>query len=165
MFAASEESIAVLTEDGKGVDFYEPDKYQKQGTLSLNQDLSGVKLVPGESTVWYLASPNGIQRITEDGDMVATIMAGANGLMSTPTTCLLYTSAFINYATEQRLGVMEQKLVNLISDKYKQIYHYYSKGRSEQEKLYLRLLLVTDYISGMTDSFAKNLYQELNGII
>lgn len=76
-----------------------------------------------------------------------------------------FVPAFINYDTEQRLGVMEQKLVNLISDNYKQIYHYYSKGRSEQEKLYLRLLLVTDYISGMTDSFAKNLYQELNGII
>lgn len=88
MFAASEESIAVLTEDGKGVDFYEPDKYQKQGTLSLNQDLSDVKLVPGESKVWYLASPNGIQRITENGDMVETIMDGANGLMSTPNTGL-----------------------------------------------------------------------------
>lgn len=31
-------------------------------------------------------------------------------------------------------------------------------------KLYLRLLLVTDYISGMTDSYAKTLYQELKGI-
>lgn len=31
-------------------------------------------------------------------------------------------------------------------------------------KLYLRLLLVTDYISGMTDSYAKTLYQELRGI-
>ena len=35
----------------------------------------------------------------------------------------------------------------------------------DEEKLYLRLLLATDYISGMTDSFAKNLYQEMNGII
>ena len=30
--------------------------------------------------------------------------------------------------------------------------------------LYLRLLLVTDFISGMTDSYAKNLYQELTVI-
>ena len=29
------------------------------------------------------------------------------------------------------------------------------------EKLYLRILLVTDYICGMTDSYAKRLYQEL----
>ena len=33
------------------------------------------------------------------------------------------------------------------------------------EKLYLRLLLVTDYICGMTDSYAKRLHQELKAII
>lgn len=46
------------------------------------------------------------------------------------------------------------------------------KERLEQEyenkiynyKLYLRLLLVTDYISGMTDSYIKTTYQELMGI-
>ena len=37
--------------------------------------------------------------------------------------------------------------------------------KDESEKLYLRLLLVTDFICGMTDSYAKRLYQELNGII
>ena len=35
----------------------------------------------------------------------------------------------------------------------------------EKEKLYLRLMLVTDYICGMTDSYAKRLYQELNAIV
>ena len=38
------------------------------------------------------------------------------------------------------------------------------EDKSEKEKLYLRLMLVTDYITGMTDTFAKDLYQELNGI-
>lgn len=33
------------------------------------------------------------------------------------------------------------------------------------EKLYLRILLVTDYICGMTDSYAKRLYQELKAMI
>ena len=37
-------------------------------------------------------------------------------------------------------------------------------GKDEAEKLYLRLLLVTDYICGMTDSYARDMYQELNGI-
>ena len=37
--------------------------------------------------------------------------------------------------------------------------------KSEAEKLYLRLHLVTDYVSGMTDSFARDLYQEVNGIL
>ena len=36
-----------------------------------------------------------------------------------------------------------------------------SVGKSEQEKLYLRILMLTDYISGMTDNYAKRLYQEL----
>lgn len=53
----------------------------------------------------------------------------------------------------------------LISDNYKEIYHTYARGKGTEEKLYLRLLLVTDFICGMTDSYAKTLYQELNGII
>ncbi|WP_289804434.1 hypothetical protein [Dubosiella newyorkensis] len=31
------------------------------------------------------------------------------------------------------------------------------------EKLYHKLLMVTDYISGMTDIFAANLYKTING--
>ena len=38
------------------------------------------------------------------------------------------------------------------------------KGKSDIERLYLRLLLVTDYICGMTDSYAKQLYQELKAM-
>ena len=34
-------------------------------------------------------------------------------------------------------------------------------GKSEQEMLYLRLLLVTDFISGMTDSYAIAAFEEL----
>lgn len=36
---------------------------------------------------------------------------------------------------------------------------------NDAEKLYLRLLMVTDYISGMTDSYASNLYKVINGIM
>lgn len=81
-------------------------------------------------------------------------------------TCFLdeFVNAFLYYDTDVPLGMMEEKMVNLVSDNYKQIYHYYSRNKSETEKLYLRLLLVTDYVSGMTDSFAKGLYQQLNGI-
>lgn len=35
---------------------------------------------------------------------------------------------------------------------------------AEAEKLYLRFLMVTDFISGMTDSYAKNLYRITNGL-
>lgn len=72
--------------------------------------------------------------------------------------------AVLQYDEEKPMGMMEQKYVKLISENYRQIYHMYAKGKDHGEKVYLRLLLVTDYISGMTDSFAKDLYQELNGI-
>ena len=48
--------------------------------------------------------------------------------------------------------------------RYKMIYSICARDRDEEERLYLRLLLVTDYICGMTDTFAKDMYQELNGI-
>lgn len=74
--------------------------------------------------------------------------------------------AVINYDTEEPLQMMEKKLINLISENYRQIYHYYAKNaQTEEERLYLRLLLVSDFVSGMTDSYAKDLYQKLNGIV
>lgn len=65
---------------------------------------------------------------------------------------------------EQKMTAVQEKLVSLISDNHKRVYRIHAKGKAEGEKLYLRLLLVTDFISGMTDSYAKRLYQELNGI-
>lgn len=78
----------------------------------------------------------------------------------------LYIPAILYYDTPywQEDGV-EAKAVALISDNYKRIYHICSKGKSREEQLYLRFLLVTDFICGMTDTYAKALYQELNGIV
>lgn len=56
------------------------------------------------------------------------------------------------------------KLMAMVSENYKYIYGVYSRDKSDEYKLYLRLMLITDYICGMTDSYAKNLYLELNGI-
>ena len=68
---------------------------------------------------------------------------------------------------EKRPGMsaVDEKLISLISENYMNVYKRCSEGKSESEKLYLRLMLVTDYICGMTDSFAKTLYQELNAVI
>jgi len=76
-----------------------------------------------------------------------------------------YIRAAIHYDTDVTMSPLDERLMELISRDYRQIYEIYSNGRSENTRLYLRLLLVTDYICGMTDSYAKNLYQELNGII
>lgn len=73
--------------------------------------------------------------------------------------------AAIHYDSSDEMSMMETKAIALISENHRQVYHIYAKGKSKQQRLYLRLLLVTDFISGMTDSYAKHLYQELNGII
>lgn len=65
----------------------------------------------------------------------------------------------------QQMDAISARMVSFISSNYKRAYHYQSEGKPEIEKLYLRLLLVTDYICGMTDSYAKRLYQELKAII
>lgn len=72
--------------------------------------------------------------------------------------------AVIPYDSEEPMTAVQQKIMSIISDNYKAIYHIYAEGKDEVEKLYLRLLLVTDEICGMTDSYAKELYQELSGI-
>ncbi len=66
-------------------------------------------------------------------------------------------------AEEYSLSKADKKLISIISANYKEDYRC-ARTENEAENLYLRFLLVTDYISGMTDSYAKNLYQELNGL-
>lgn len=64
---------------------------------------------------------------------------------------------------DYKLTKADKKLLHILSENYKDDYNH-SKGKDEAENLYLRFLMVTDYISGMTDSFAKNLYQDINGL-
>lgn len=62
------------------------------------------------------------------------------------------------------------KYIELISTTYKN--DYLSSKKEEYNKnenkasylLYLRILMVVDYVSSMTDSYASNLYRELSGI-
>ena len=76
-----------------------------------------------------------------------------------------FVNAVLYYDTEKTLTEIDKRLVSFISENYKNAYHHQAAGKTEQEKLYLRLLLATDYICGMTDSYAKRLYQELNGMV
>lgn len=73
--------------------------------------------------------------------------------------------AVLYYDTEEKLNSIDSRVISFISDNYKNAYKLQAEGKTEEEKLYLRLLLVTDYVCGMTDSYAKRLYQEMNGII
>ena len=76
-----------------------------------------------------------------------------------------FVHAILYYDTEVELDEIDKRIVSFISENYKSAYHIHANGKSETEKLYLRLLLVTDYICGMTDSYATRLYQELNVIM
>lgn len=73
--------------------------------------------------------------------------------------------AVLYYDTDVRQDTIDKRVVSFISDNYKNAYRLQAEEKNEAEKLYLRLLLVTDYVCGMTDSYAKRLYQEMNGII
>lgn len=75
-----------------------------------------------------------------------------------------FVPAAIEYDTNIPTSGINRKLMAMVSENYKYIYSVYSKDCDEANKLYLRLMLVTDFICGMTDSYAKNLYLELNGI-
>lgn len=75
-----------------------------------------------------------------------------------------FVKATIYFDTGKELGTIDEKVVTLISENYVQRYYMDAAGKSEEEKLYLRILLVTDLVCGMTDSYAQSLYQELNGI-
>lgn len=72
-----------------------------------------------------------------------------------------FMSAAVLYDTEYNMSFIERRTIDTVSDFYKSMYHEESQGKNEQEKLYLRMLMITDYISGMTDNYAKKLYQDL----
>ncbi len=81
--------------------------------------------------------------------------------------CLMeeFVRAVISYDSGDEQRPMDRRLISFISDNYKNAYRYHARGKTEGERLYLRLLLATDYICGMTDSYAKRLYQELKAIL
>lgn len=76
-----------------------------------------------------------------------------------------FVGAVLYYDTEVPLGTIDKRMISFISDNYRNAYRLQAEGKGEAEKLYLRLLLVTDFICGMTDSYAKRLYQEMKAML
>ncbi|MBQ0058635.1 MAG: deoxyguanosinetriphosphate triphosphohydrolase [Lachnospiraceae bacterium] len=69
--------------------------------------------------------------------------------------------AALSYDEDKAPGLMDEKFLSLISENYKDTYHRCAKGTSENDKLYYKLLLLTDSVSGMTVSYARDLYRDL----
>lgn len=72
-----------------------------------------------------------------------------------------FVPAAILYDSGEAMSFIQRRTMDTVSAFYKSMYQEASRGKSDGEKLYLRILMITDYISGMTDSYAKRLYQEL----
>lgn len=70
--------------------------------------------------------------------------------------------AALLYDTGEAMTFIQRRTVDTVSNFYKSMYHEHAKGMPESDKLYLRILMITDFISGMTDNYAKRLYRELN---
>lgn len=70
--------------------------------------------------------------------------------------------AVLLYDTDESMTFIQKRTVDTVSNFYKSMYHEQAKGKPEAERLYLRMIMITDFISGMTDNYAKRLYRELN---
>ena len=70
--------------------------------------------------------------------------------------------AALLYDTDEKMSFIERRTMDTVSGFYKSMYHAQAQTASPEDKLYLRILMITDFISGMTDNYAKRLYRELN---
>ena len=64
---------------------------------------------------------------------------------------------------DKYMSKADKKYINIIPQNLRDEY-IKTKPKNKSERLYKKFMMVTDFISGMTDSYAKNLYQELYGI-
>lgn len=70
--------------------------------------------------------------------------------------------AALLYDTDEPMTFIQRRTMDTVSSFYKSMYHAQAENASPADRLYLRILMITDYISGMTDNYAKRLYRELN---
>ena len=147
------------------------DKYQLLIDLGNEQEPLAPEYKTEQNLIDGCQSRVWLQADMEDGKVVfqaesdALIVKGIIALLikvvsgHTPDV-----NAAISYDTEIEQNALDRRLMNIISQNYMSAYRHHSREKTKEEKLYLRLLLVTDYICGMTDTYAKTLYQELHGI-
>lgn len=76
-----------------------------------------------------------------------------------------FSDALMHYDSEiYTVNEIQSKYIALLSKNYLDNYHEETAKLNDEEKVYYRLLLASDYIAGMTDGFAKDLYQEVKGM-
>lgn len=79
-----------------------------------------------------------------------------------------FVPAVVHWDGNGEMTTQDKKVITLISENYKEDY---LKAKNvdgltnENELLYRRILIATDFISGMTDGYAKTLYKKMSGIV
>ncbi|WNR45101.1 deoxyguanosinetriphosphate triphosphohydrolase [Paenibacillus roseipurpureus] len=80
----------------------------------------------------------------------------------------MFVPAIIKVDKENSAKKKENKLYHLISENFRYIQKLDEKGEPNKSiqdmSLYDKLMLITDFISGMTDTYAVDLFQRLSGV-
>ncbi len=84
-------------------------------------------------------------------------------ILETYVRSVRYYDEDYNEDGEYAMKYIDRKAVALFSSNYKEDYRL-SKTGNEDYDLYLRILMATDCVAGMTDSYAKRRYLEIMGI-
>lgn len=76
-----------------------------------------------------------------------------------------FVPAVVNYDGFGKMTIQDEKVITLISKNYIDDYLKLKNNiKDDQELLYRRILIATDFISGMTDGYAKSLYKRMSGM-
>lgn len=68
----------------------------------------------------------------------------------------------LKYDSDKKMNAYEEKLIRFLPESITKRYHLETeKVTHEEDKNYYRLRMCVDYVSGMTDGFAKKVYEEL----
>lgn len=105
---------------------------------------------------------NAMMEFVYEQPEIVKLELSAKKIISTLLDDFIYAVIYMDETEEEyKNHQFQKKLCSLIPDNLKADYEK-AKTNDEGYNLYLRMLMITDFISGMTDSYAKNLYQELN---
>ena len=78
-----------------------------------------------------------------------------------------FVPALVRYDGYGELTTQDKKVLTLVSSNYLEDYNKAKEVdgiEDEEELLYRRILIATDFVSGMTDGYAKTLYKKMSGL-
>lgn len=140
------------------------DKYEALMTGTWKQNLF---LSTKAKTMVQFLNTMATERVFQSSSIIKMEMT-AHSIISGLLDRFVPAAIYYDSEEEDALEEVHTRLMDMVSENYKQCYmrerYRVDKKHEEEERLYLRLLLITDYISGMTDSFATHLYRTLYGL-